>query len=352
MNFLNEFKCELSYEVDACSPVDPSEEWISLDSGSFRKIFEATQDLESPVYVYAVEGLRQGKGIVPYDPPCTPGETSRWIPSSCSGSNPGVRGETRDIFVDLLSQSDDTNPYVRDVTFPATGVSCHPDDMGAFSFQVKDKDSCWLNVHQSHLQVFDFTEWVQQHPGGREYITQFASQNEGNAFKLSFPDWHEMSRWHGWSTFYRSEIGRYGDVVRFSELPSGLHTETIAGALDAHAVLAMTGPTVVCGSPLEVASDPSTAGIQMQDAFAAAGTFDSAHNLDRHRRIIWVQIILNAKDALRQRVAWALSQILVVTRNDNSNDLTEAWMVSWWIFPLITCALSRLTLACPCDPWI
>lgn len=83
MNFLNEFNCELSFDVDACSPIDPSDEWVSLSYKSLKKIYQATNsDGSNERFVYVVDGLRQEKGKVPYESPCTPGEASR-VSSFC-----------------------------------------------------------------------------------------------------------------------------------------------------------------------------------------------------------------------------------------------------------------------------
>ena len=64
---------------------------------------------------------------------------------------------------------------------------------------------------------------------------------------------------------------------------------------------------VVCGSPNEVANNP-----------LGANTFSFPYNAnfeytDRQKSDVWNMIALSKDDQLRQRMAWALSQILVVT---------------------------------------
>ena len=152
MTFLNEQYCRLSYDSNTCSPRDPPDISIDLVPETFEKMYKATIDQGWRTrYVYAIKGLKQHASKVPYDSPCTPGETSRWVPSDCASASSNVQFETRKIFVDLLRNSDDENEFLRDIAFPATGVSCSSSDVRKFNFEVKVDNQCWLNVHQSHL---------------------------------------------------------------------------------------------------------------------------------------------------------------------------------------------------------
>ena len=183
-----------------------------------------------------------------------PIRTSRWIPTTCTGDT--IQADTNQLFAGLLRAStDNQNAFVRDITFPLRGVSCNAGDRDKFDFKVDVGGECWLNVHQSHLQVFDFTAWVGEHPGGANPITQFS----GGPF-LKFPSWHGMDRWYGESRDFRSEVGRYGDEIRFDDLPMDLATEDVATELGANEVVQAFGPAVVCGSTHEVRNDPTTAG--------------------------------------------------------------------------------------------
>lgn len=65
---------------------------------------------------------------------------------------------------------------------------------------------------------------------------------------------------------------------------------------------------LVCGSPNEVANDPLA-----QNTFAPLG--DVRTPTPNQKRNVWAAIALQSDDQLRQRVAWALSQILVITPN-------------------------------------
>lgn len=126
----------------------------------------------------------------------------------------------------------------------------------------------------------------------------------------------------------------------FFELPLELRTPRIAAVLGLNltSVVAnatfpdqsrQVGPTVVCGSPFEVANDPSLGG-----SAASNSTFDAAtvylrstpsRDLELQRRTVWIKAALEDTGQLRQRVAWALSQILVivpdVVRSTESYDI-------------------------------
>lgn len=330
MTFLNEEYCQLSYQPDTCSQRDPPDVFVDLVEDTFHKIYEASNDLEHETrYVYAFEGLRQELENVPYDPPCTPGETSRWVPVSGDCIPTQVQGLTNAAFASLIAAADDENPYLRDVAFPSTGVSCHGSDMRKFDFQVKVNDQCWRNVHQYHLQVFDISAFVKQHPGGKEAISKFANASRTDNFRIAFPEWHTMDRFYGWTKDFRTEVGRLGDTIRYSELPSSLQSEDIALGLGAAAAIQSAGPTVVCGSPNEIKNRLRNGGNRHSGAFDAVSSIVVApQDIHEQRLEIWLAIALSGQDALRQRVAWILSQILVISPGAVPGDLTEAWMVS------------------------
>ena len=329
MNFLNADGCFLSKEAQACAPDEPSDKWISLDEDTFDKIYKASGAGDGGTrYLYVMDGLRQEKNRVDYDPPCTPGESSRWVPSDCGSSGFTANDSTADIFADLLANSDDENPYVRDVSFPIIGIECHSSDRQKFDFKVKLRSGggCWKNVHRSNLQVFDFTDWVSRHPGGEDAITQFVDLHGDSRFHIVFPDWHGMDRF-ATASEYITDIGTYGDSIPFSRLPEELTTKDIAEALEMSDVRHLVGPTVVCGSPFEVGSSPSKAGPRFRHAFGI-GTMTGSPVESFDKDMTWISVALQAKDGLRQRVAWALSQVFSLTESDiRGGGQSEPWMV-------------------------
>jgi len=337
LNFMNEKGCILSYEPNTCASRDDDADSVELDleSAAFERIYSATSGTR---YVYAAVGLRQSNESLPYDPPCTPMASSRWIPvDSCSAySKTTVQENTAQIFTSLLQASVDTNVYMRDIAFPVATENCNAEDMNKTDFAVDVGGQCWLNVHQDHLSVFDFTDWVEHHPGGPLKIQQFAdtSSENYNNFTLTFPWWHPMDRWHGFSENHRIELGRLGDKVDFRELPQGFVTEEIAEEFGAVAILQGQGPQVVCGSADEVANVPQNYGSY---DYLGRGAFDrnsgvneTSPNLEEQRIMTWMDRALRGDDQLRQRTAWALSQKLVISPDNGVDDsYTEFYHVSF-----------------------
>lgn len=87
--------------------------------------------------------------------------------------------------------------------------------------------------------------------------------------------------------------------------------------------------TLVCGSRAEVAPDPS-----LDDFFELENRYlDSEFDSQSQRNTVWMNIALNAEDQLRQRVAWALSQIFVLSANSQSGgNMPEMYLHYYDIF--------------------
>lgn len=347
MTFLNEDFCQLSYDPHACSLRDFPDTPIILDTDTFKKIYQATGNGEQGTrYVYAVEGLDQTSGTS--SPPCTPGQTSRWMLSDCLAPvQVQVGSATTAVFATLLSESMDRNDLLRDVTFPLLGSSCDQQDETKFDFLVEADGKCWLNVHRDHLQVYDFSGWVAYHPGGTDAI-----ESQIETFLLQFPDSHDMDRWEGWSTDFRLVLGRYGDSIAFSSLPSYLATEEVASSLGAVSHIQNVGPTVVCGSHNESENQLSTSGKHFVGALLPKASVNQAQiAFSKQKKYVWLAIALNGQDALRQRVAWTLSQILVVSTG--YTEFTEAWVSFYdvsvspaYLLCVFVCALFSPSLKC------
>ena len=96
--------------------------------------------------------------------------------------------------------------------------------------------------------------------------------------------------------------------------------------------LAAGSAIVVCGSSSEIANDPVG-----QSVFHAARTTDLKSDADTsvQKESVWSMIALSDStvDQLRQRVAWALSQILVITQNQIENvEFSEIFLNYYDIF--------------------
>jgi len=93
-----------------------------------------------------------------------------------------------------------------------------------------------------------------------------------------------------------------------------------------------TSAMVVCGSPSEVSNDPYG-----QSIFSAARTTDlkSKEDTKTQRESVWSMIAMSGEteDQLRQKVAWALSQILVISPGQIENyEQSEIYLHYYDIF--------------------
>lgn len=87
---------------------------------------------------------------------------------------------------------------------------------------------------------------------------------------------------------------------------------------------------VVCGSPNEVPNDTFGPGI-FQIPYTS--NIKSGSDYADQKKSAWTMIALSANDHLRQRVAWALSQILVITPNQIENvEFSEIYLNYYDIF--------------------
>eukprot|EP00934_Nitzschia_sp_Nitz4_P009264 Nitzschia sp. Nitz4//scaffold316_size20630//7257//13186//NITZ4_008656-RA/size20630-snap-gene-0.2-mRNA-1//1//CDS//3329547514//9254//frame0 len=99
-----------------------------------------------------------------------------------------------------------------------------------------------------------------------------------------------------------------------------------------------SGPAMVCGSPFEVANVyASDRGPMGHGGFEFRNLLQSGRGqdvMDDQKESVWLNIALKGKDQLRQRVAWALYQILVVAVSEISvgSFQTEAFMTYYDIF--------------------
>jgi cullin-associated NEDD8-dissociated protein 1 len=106
--------------------------------------------------------------------------------------------------------------------------------------------------------------------------------------------------------------GHLDDVVKFALLPSNLATPNLMSAIGKTVSNPAGDGVVVCGSVGEISNNPSYG-----DGFQYAwdhykDDLDVAFDMVEQRHTVWAYLALKAPDQLRQRMAWALSQICVV----------------------------------------
>jgi len=82
--------------------------------------------------------------------------------------------------------------------------------------------------------IYDFTSWIQNHPGGKTAIEQWVKKQ----FTLVFP--HDTSRWFMYKQQFEPALGKINDTVNVSEIPPlyqsifqplSLDSDTIVGYL-------------------------------------------------------------------------------------------------------------------------
>lgn len=323
MTFLNEEHCVLSTDPNVCGSIETDETSdVTLEDSVFEKVFDASGGSR---IIFAVFDQPQEPIVVPY--PCTKEFTSRWKKASsyrCTRSPAAnLTAHTFKALLKKASQSDD-NKYVRDVFFPYNMNMCDISDRERFGFAVKVDGDCYENVHPDYNQVYDFTEWARIHKGGAK---PYQDQAKTGTFLLQYPASHSSYRW-------RDNVQKRGSVLtNLGRLGDTITVHDVQGAEEAFSSIlvdpSLAQSAVVCGSPFEVASKPSLAGSKHRGAFPITSKYNNTGQASSVT--VWSDIALKAKDQLRQRVAWALSQIVVT----NVNRVTEAQMVRMQLFMLI-----------------
>jgi hypothetical protein len=253
--------------------------------------------------VYYVTGLRL-ENHAEFSP-CKPQNgRSRWRKLGGACTAPTALDETtRHSLVATLAASTDVNVHIRDINIPEGSCVTEQDDgVSVVGSNIEVDGTCWEHVHPDTLSVRDFNYWASVHPGGEAAIERFA--NEGGA-EFRFPASHAMSRWeqHKPKLAY---LGRFGDSVSFSALPTEVQTVKIAkrlGALEER----LSDSVLACGSPGEVRNKPEL-GHQFEFIEKTWSNYDGGLEFDHiHRKakgMVVLNVVLKAKDQFRQRMAW------------------------------------------------
>lgn len=157
-------------------------------------------------------------------------------------------------------------------------------------------------------------------------IRRFAES--GSVF-VRFPASHSMSRWRSYSSATRMPtLGRFGDTVDVATLPESVRTLAVAEAFGAVAA-ARDARTEVCGSPYEVPNQPRL-GHRFTTWLSAIDQGNEAlfrsYSITNGKSMVHTALALYAPDQLRQRMAWALSQIYIIgVQGLSKSDENEIW---------------------------
>ncbi|CAB9496881.1 Protein of unknown function (DUF1800) [Seminavis robusta] len=358
-NFVNEDSCFLSNSPDACSyrptqtvvnEQDPYS-WFNVTLEALKKVYQQTGAGAggNTVYLYAIDGLRVEDDIK-VAPPCQKGR-HRFIKGPCTTPGEGPLGpleaSTIDLFERKLASRDNVNenPFYMDWYRGANTDPCDPLDSLAVAFEIRNTNmdgTCFKHVHPDHLNVYDFTYWTISHPGNSETRNPIKELHESGNAILTFPDWHGMDRWQQQKGAAKPGNMRLGESYDFYRLPLAIRRVDVAGALGVRLNYQphdedIPGPFMVCGSPFEVANDPFQGGDSYMGAFDADTSFYQTTKgtyLKSQLRITWFVAALSQTGQLRQRVAWALSQIFSISPDAiiSGDTLSEAFLVYYDIF--------------------
>jgi len=342
-SFVNDGSCV--QRTSTCAPITFNSATIPLNETTLKMWYSKSQR-----YVHHVSGLRLEND---YNvSPCISG-ISRWkkiINGACTSPNAetsNLQGNTQATIRSVLIASTDTsNPYIRDVDIDKAQLgSCTTTNSVGAIIQITNPTTsnpeCWQHVHPDTYNVYDASIWTVIHDGNQA-AKQGQRPNPITAFALSglvaiqYPSNHPMTRWKDRKKHFNF-IGRYGESVQFQSLPVELQTLSmarVAGAIQS----APDSGFEACGSRGEVANDPFL-GHQYQFTSKFNDirilTEELDYPLDQHdsKSNIWVNVALKSKDQLRQRVAWSLSQILVIAEEGiGKSDENEPWTVFYDIF--------------------
>lgn len=334
--FINTGSCARRDE-GTCSPLKyAAGHNINLDKETVRTFFTASNK-----YVFVVQGLRltESKHGVS---PCVHGRKSRWLrtPGQCKLAVLKNVEIAKTITAALNAEGArvGSNPNIRDLVvadFAEThGMVCTPMKVTVGS-RVQLDGGCWQHSHPHERNVYDFGKWTTFHPGNpsvqsnrRNPIVAFAVDGK---IMASYPAWHHIIRWDTYvDAGFFPYVGRFEDGVDFTSLPPALQTTDMA----AYAGVPSTKDDVAfeaCGSRAEVANVPALGHFFLSLGYLRPQGIDQK-SFPLTDVYVWQNAVLNADDQLRQRVAWSLSQIFVVSAAELVSDENEAWVTFYDIF--------------------
>ena len=232
-----------------------------------------------------------------------------------------------------------------DVQNDGGGGTCH-NSLGGVQSQgasVTFSGSCWRHVHPEEGNVYAFAYWVGHHEGNEQFPTHenpiLRRAKEGLS-EIHLPSSHSMKdRWRNQrppqQEYYLPYVGRFGDRVDFSKLHMYAQDIEVATLMLGLGATDGSAPFVACGSPGEVANEPTYGHrymMHMTDELRGRDNlFPQFQNGAKH--IAWTNVVLTAADQLRHRMAFALSQVLVVGEEGLANeDEPELYVAFYDIF--------------------
>ena len=303
-NFYNEDHCKLSYLHTACSADTKPKEVIILNEANVEGI-----RIDTRKKLYAVTGLTLSdvfNANTGFNAPCASTnrlQWSRWMKdeSDTVCENVANLGNgTLKLYQDMVDTRDhwDFNDYIVDALRDHR-ICDIADQSKTYLGKVKASDgSCWHHVHQSEMNVFDLSAADKESytiSGNIATVTSMDAFNNGIA---SLP-----------------VLGKFRDHVEIdTSVPSPLNDQEVQDKFKTYEYNPLGKPVLMCGSPEEIASDPfyGDQGFDVVTPDNSGLRSRSEYELAGQKHTIWTEFALNAKDQLRMKMAWSLSQIVSV----------------------------------------
>ena len=330
--FVNEASCVQRLKGTCVAP-SYSAASFNLDTATLQFWYTASNR-----HVYKVQGLRLA-GSSKAQPPCKDGVKSRWIKAACSDVTTDTMGSSSTTVVKAALKK--SGGSIRDVfvgDFTASnGGSCSQEQSTIGRHVKMTSTECWQHSHPDEGSVFDFSRWTLTHPGNQvrrdaghpNPITQFAQTGKT---VLAYPMSHSMNRWDkevftATGKYNRQVIpvGTFGTTVDFADLDSSLQTKELAKKVGAKSTTTSVG-FEACGSRGEVANDPKQGAHFIWGDREVDEAIDYSSERQLHKSAVWASVATRSPDQLRQRVAWALAQILVTSEASFGYE----WSVELW----------------------
>jgi hypothetical protein len=323
--FVNKDSC---VRKSTCAATVYSSVKFTLNEANLKMFYDL-----STKYVYRISGLTLTTSNYAKSP-CTKNYVSRWLKHS--GTCQGAIAKDETVFPDaatkatllkLLEDSTDANPFVRDIYGRGPGTTC-TSEASSVGARIQVGGTCWEQVNPDHYDVVDATYWTVAHPGNGEGTNTFnpiRSIAEAGNFDLVYPASHPMDRWR--QKYKRFPVlGRFGDEVDFKDLHSNVQTNAVAAKLGATSAGSAKG-FEACGSRGEVSNADVAKGTKYQmyiaDLIPGTKGLVQSQGQGHSKFAVWGTIALKGEDQLRQRVAWALAQVWVLSESGAPNRIQE-----------------------------
>ena len=237
----------------------------------------------------------------------------------------------------IRNSADVSNAIVRDaVATSVQGGTCTSSFNGvsAIGAKVNVDGTCWQHSHPQAYNVYEMNNWAIDHPGNANFMSSanpIKAVARSGRVVLSFPASHAVGRLAtAISSGGLNLLGKMGESVSFTSLPTSVQTADVATAFNA---LQRGEALESCGSIGEVANDPTLGHHFFQDG-PGQGTYwqDNMYvplnKYHGYNREIHLQLALYGKDQLRQRAAHALIQIFVISYYG----IDFLWNTEMWSF--------------------